>query len=69
MVINMIKWKRPSGTIIETRDDEASKATAKKLGWKRVKKTAPPQLDLEVSDGERGAGSQSDTSRDTYSGD
>jgi len=35
----MIEWKRPSGSTIETNDDKRNIAAAKKLGWKRVKKT------------------------------
>ena len=32
----MIKWKRPSGSIIETRDGEEIIISAKSWGWVRV---------------------------------
>ena len=39
----MIKWKRPSGTIIETNDDPATIAKCESMGWTQVKaaKAAP----------------------------
>lgn len=34
----MIKWKRPSGTTIETNEAPANIAAAEALGWERVEK-------------------------------
>jgi hypothetical protein len=37
----MATWKRPSGTTIELRDDEASEKFARDSGWEKV--TAKPK--------------------------
>lgn len=33
----MIKWKRPSGSTIETNDSSETVAYAKSLGWEEIK--------------------------------
>lgn len=39
----MIKWKKPSGVIIETNESKASKEAAVKLGWELVVESPQPK--------------------------
>lgn len=43
-----MKWMRPSGTEIETRDTEEIREYALSLGWKEVKRVRKPKPKTEV---------------------
>jgi hypothetical protein len=46
-----IKWKRPSGSELETRDTDEIREYAAQHGWKEVKKTKPkpkPKVEAEA---------------------
>jgi hypothetical protein len=48
MVLKMIKWKRPSGSIIETNETDETIEHAVKSKWKRVKpEKDKPEKDVE----------------------
>ena len=46
----MIKWKRPSGSIIETNETDETIKHAIASGWKRVKRVKPVKETVEETD-------------------
>ena len=72
----MIKWKRPSGTFIETNEKQETIEYAESLGWKREgaeekpkrkrRSKAEMEADKEaLNDGKRGQSSKGNTSKDS----
>lgn len=43
----MIKWKKPSGTVIETNDAEATLEAARSLGWVEMEQVNEVPLEEE----------------------